>query len=68
MIVAFHFFIRILVLNMIRFLDRDPTGFCNSEPDPGWTGFRKYLYRIEYGYPNSVDHCSQMLNQRVFRI
>jgi len=41
MIVAFHFFIRILVLNMIRFLDRDPTGFCNSEPDPGWTGFRK---------------------------
>jgi len=22
-----------------RFPDRDPTGFCNSEPDPGWTGF-----------------------------
>jgi len=29
------------VLNMIRFQDRDPTGFCNSEPDPDWTGFRK---------------------------
>jgi len=26
---------------MIRFPDRDPTGFCNSEPDPGRTGFRK---------------------------
>jgi len=42
--------------------DRDPTGFCNSEPDPDWTGFWKYLYRI--GYPNCVDHCSRML--RVF--
>jgi len=29
------------VLNMIRFEDRDPTGFCNSEPD--WTGFWKKL-------------------------
>ena len=28
------------VLNTIRFPDRDPTGFCNSEPD--WTGFRKH--------------------------
>ena len=26
---------------MIRFPDRDPTGFGNSEPDPGGTGFRK---------------------------
>jgi len=25
------------VLNLIRFPDRDPTGFCNSDPD----GFRK---------------------------
>jgi len=33
------------VLNMIRFMDRDPTGFCNSEPDPNWTGFRTKLYR-----------------------
>jgi len=24
-----------------RFPDRDPTGFCNSESDPDWTGFRK---------------------------
>jgi len=43
------------VLNMIRFADRDPTGFCNSEPDrdptgfcnsepdPGWTAFLKNL-------------------------
>jgi len=29
------------VLNMIRFLDRDPTGFCNSEPEPQRTAFRK---------------------------
>jgi len=29
------------VFNMIRFPDRDPTGFCNSEPDPGRTGIRK---------------------------
>jgi len=27
------------VLNMIRFPDRDPTGFCTTEPDPDWTGF-----------------------------
>jgi len=26
------------VLNMIRFPDRVPTGFCNSKPDPDWTG------------------------------
>ena len=29
------------VSNMIRFPDRDPTGFSNSEPDPDRTGFRK---------------------------
>jgi len=55
------------VLNMIRFPDRDPTGFCNSEPDPDRTGFGKKLYRIRYGYPNCFDHCSQMLNQGVFQ-
>jgi len=27
------------VLNMIRFLNRDPTGFCNSEMDRDRTGF-----------------------------
>jgi len=27
------------VLNMIRSPDRDPTGFCTSEPDADWTGF-----------------------------
>jgi len=53
-------------LNMIRFPDRDPTRFCTSEPD--WTGFRKKLYHIRYGYPNSVDHCSQMFNRSFFRI
>jgi len=52
-----------LVLNMIRFPDHDPTGFCNSEPDPEWTGLWTNLYRIGYGCPNCVDHCSQMLNQ-----
>ena len=26
---------------MIRFPDRDPTRFCNLEPDPDRTGFRK---------------------------
>jgi len=51
---------------MIRFPDRDPTGFSDSEPDPDWTGFRKYLYQIRYGYLNSVDHCSRMLNQSFF--
>jgi len=30
---------------MIRLPDRDPTGFCNSEPD--WTGFRKNLTRSD---------------------
>jgi len=51
------------MLNTIRFPDRDPTGFCNSEPDSDWTGFQKNLYRIGHGYPNCVDHCSRMLNQ-----
>jgi len=31
---------------MIQFPDRDPAGFCNSDPHPDWTGFRKNLYRI----------------------
>jgi len=26
------------------------------------------LYRIRHGYPKCVKHCSQMLNQRFFRI
>jgi len=26
----------------------------------------KKLYRIRYGYPNCIDHCSQMLNQSFF--
>jgi len=26
---------------MIRFPDRDPTGFCTLEPDPDWTDFEK---------------------------
>jgi len=51
---------------MIRFPDRDPTRFCNSEPDPGWTGFWKKLNRIRYGYPNCTDHCSKLLNQSFF--
>jgi len=42
------------VLNMIRFPDNNPTGFCTSEPDR--TGFQKKLNRIRYGYPNCVDH------------
>ena len=54
------------VLNMIRFPDHDPTGFCNSEPDPDWSGFCKNLHRIGYGCPNCVDHCSRMLNQSFF--
>jgi len=29
------------VLTMIRFPDRDPNGFCDSEPDSDQTGFRK---------------------------
>jgi len=54
------------VLNMTRFPDRHPTGFCNSEPDR--TGFRKKLNRIRYGYPNCIDHCSKMLYQSFLRI
>jgi len=54
------------VLNMILFPDRNPAGFCNSEPDPDWTGFWKILNRIGYGYPNCVDHCSEMFNESVF--
>ena len=46
----------------------DPTGFCNSERNQDRTGFQKELNRIRYGYPNCVDHCSEMLDQRVFRI
>jgi len=46
-----------VVLNKICFLDWDPTAFCNLEPNQDWSGFRKN-YRIRYGYPNCVDHCS----------
>jgi len=54
---------QVSVLKRIHFPDRDPTGFCNSEPDP--TGFwKKYL--IRYRYPNCVDHCIQMFDQRIF--
>jgi len=28
--------------------------------------FEKNIYRIRYGYPNYVDHYSQMLNQSFF--
>jgi len=51
---------------MIRFPDRDPTEFCNSEPDPDWTGFWKNSTWSDIGYPNCFDHCSIMLNQRIF--
>jgi len=54
------------VLNMIRFPDRDTTGFCNSEQEPHRTGFRKKLNRIRYGYPNCIDHCNKMLDQKFF--
>ena len=50
------------VLNMIRFPDRDPTGFCNAEPDPVGVDFEKNN-SIRYRYPNCNDHCSKMLNQ-----
>jgi len=63
---SYHYFVT--VANMIRLPDRDPTWFCNSELDPDWTGFRRYLYRIGHGYPNCVDHCSRILNQTLFRI
>jgi len=54
------------VLNMIRFPDRNQTGFCNSKPDPDRKKFRKTLNRIRYGYPNCIDHCSKMLDQSFF--
>jgi len=40
-LVTSHSNIWTATLNMIRFPDRDPTGFWNTEPDPDWTGFRK---------------------------
>jgi len=61
-------FVSAAVLNLIRFPDRDPTGFCKSEPDPDWAGYRKKAYRIGNGYPKCIDHCRQMLSQRVFWI
>jgi len=33
--------VNLSVMSMIRFPDRDPTGFCDSEPDPDRTGFQK---------------------------
>ena len=54
------------VLNMIRFPDRDPTGFCTLEPDPDWTGFWKKLNRIRYGYPTCIDHWSKLVDQSFF--
>ena len=54
---------RATVLNMIRFPDRDPTRFCNSEPDPDRPEFRKTLNRTRFGHPNCIDHCSKMLDQ-----
>jgi len=39
---AVHLWWSVPVLNMIRFPDRNPTGFSNSEPDPAWTGFRNF--------------------------
>jgi len=38
--------------------DRNPTGFCNSEPDPDRARFRKKFYEIWYGHPNWIDQCS----------
>jgi len=55
----------LLVLNMMRFPNCDPTGLCNSEPDPDRIGFGNKLYRIKCGYPNCIDHYSKMFNQRV---
>jgi len=54
------------VLNMIRFPDRDPTGFCNWEPEPDRLDSEKKINRIRYGYPNCIGHCSKMLNQSFF--
>jgi len=54
----------VAVLNMIRFPDPDPTGFCNLEPDRN--GFRNNLCRVRYGYPYCVDHCGKVFNQRFF--
>jgi len=46
--------VSLAVLNIIRFPHRDPTGFCNSEPDPD---------RI---WISKLHHCSKMLNQSFF--
>jgi len=51
------------VLNMIWFPDRDPTGFCTSEPDPDWLDFEK-TQPGQIWMPHYIDHCSKML--RVF--
>jgi len=55
------------MLNMIWFPDCDPIGLCNSETGPVVrTGFGKKLYRIRYGHPKCIDHCTQMINQSFF--
>ena len=54
------------MLNMIRFPDRDPTGFFHFRTGSGLDWILKNLNRIRYGYPNCINHCSKMLNQSFF--
>jgi len=53
---------------MIRFTDRDPTGFCNSEPDPGRTGFRKNCTGSDMNIQNVLITAEKCLIRGFFRI
>jgi len=56
----------ILVLNMIQFPDRDPTGFCNSEPDPGRTGFRNNSSGSDMDIQTAFVTAAKWFNQSFF--
>ena len=54
------------VLIMIRFPDRDPTGFSNSEPDPDRTGFWKNSTGLDMDTQTALITEVKCLNQGVF--
>jgi len=53
-------------LNTIRFPDRDPTGFCNSEPDLDWIGFRKNSTGSDMDIRTALITACLMLTQSFF--
>jgi len=58
----------VAVLNIIRFPDRDPTGFCDSEPDPDRTGFRKNSTGSDLDIQTALITAVKYLIRTFFRI